>query len=365
MPTKTCAICGGIFDLDRQEKELAEFEARMSAPDFWNDNIRAKEIIAEANRRRDWVDAWKELRQRCDDALGLLELVEEGDAESLGEIEADLDRLNQGIEALELRHMLRGEDDARNAILTIHPGAGGTESQDWAQMLLRMYTRWMERSGYAYKVIDLQPGEEAGLKSATVEVTGKYAFGYLKAEIGVHRLVRISPFDANKRRHTSFASIFVYPEIEDDIKVEINEADLRIDVYRAGSAGGQNVNKVETAIRIVHIPTGIIVCSQNERSQHQNRLNAFKVLRSRLYQHYRAEEEKKKQALEASKTDIAWGNQIRSYVFQPYTMVKDHRTGQETGDVHAVMDGELDAFIHAYLKWGGKPVKGADKFEKI
>ncbi len=336
----------------------------MSAPDFWSDNVRAKEVIAEANKRRDWVDAWRQLRRSCDDSLGLLELVDEGDRESLDEIGADLARLNQGIEDLEFRHMLRGEDDARSAIMTVHPGAGGTESQDWAQMLLRMYTRWMERSGYAYKVIDLQPGEEAGLKSATVEITGKYAFGYLKAEIGVHRLVRISPFDSNKRRHTSFASIFVYPEIEDDIKVEINEADLRIDVYRAGSAGGQNVNKVETAIRIVHIPTGIIVCSQNERSQHQNRLNAFKVLRSRLYQHYRAEEEKKKQALEASKTDIAWGNQIRSYVFHPYSMVKDHRTGEETGDVQAVMDGELDAFIHAYLKWGGKPVKDAEKYEK-
>jgi peptide chain release factor 2 len=337
----------------------------MAAPDFWNDNNKAKEVIAEANRRRDWVDAWQKLRKDCDDAQGLLELVEEGDAESLGEIGSELERLGQGIETLEFRHMLRGEDDERSAILTVHPGAGGTESQDWAQMLLRMYTRWMERGGYAYKVIDLQPGEEAGLKSATVEVSGRYAFGYLKAEIGVHRLVRISPFDANKRRHTSFASIFVYPEIEDDIKVEINEADLRIDVYRAGSAGGQNVNKVETAIRIVHIPTGIIVCSQNERSQHQNRLNAFKVLRSRLYQHYRAEEEKRKQALEATKTDIAWGNQIRSYVFHPYTMVKDHRTGEETSDVHAVMDGELDTFINAYLKRGGKAAKNAEKFDKV
>jgi peptide chain release factor 2 len=336
----------------------------MAAPDFWNDNVRAKEVIAEANRRRDWVDAWQQLRKSCDDSLGLLELVEEGDSESLGEIGSDLARLDQGIESLEFRHMLRGEDDARGAIMTVHPGAGGTESQDWAQMLMRMYTRWMERSGYAYKVIELQPGEEAGLKSATIEVSGKYAFGYLKAEIGVHRLVRISPFDANKRRHTSFASIFVYPEIEDEIKVEINEADLRIDVYRAGSAGGQNVNKLETAIRIVHIPTGIVVCSQNERSQHQNRLNAYKVLRSRLYQHHRAEEEKKKQALEATKADIAWGSQIRSYVFQPYSLVKDHRTGEETGDVQAVMDGELDAFIQAYLKRGAQPVRNAEKQEK-
>jgi len=365
LPTRICATCGGIFDLDRLEKELADYESRMSAPDFWNDNIRAKEVIAEANRRREWVDAWRELRQGCDDIQSLLEMVEEGDQDSLREIAEDLERLNQGLESLEFRHMLRGEDDERSAILTVHPGAGGTESQDWAQMLLRMYTRWMERRGYNYKVIDLQPGEEAGIKSATVEVTGKYAFGYLKAEIGVHRLVRISPFDANKRRHTSFASIFVYPEIEDDIKVEINESDLRIDVYRAGSAGGQNVNKVETAIRIVHLPTGIIVCSQNERSQYQNRVNAMKVLRSRLYQHYRAEEEKKKQALESTKTDIAWGNQIRSYVFHPYSMVKDHRTGEETGDVRAVMDGEIDNFIYAYLKRGGKPVKNIEQYEKI
>lgn len=365
MRTRTCGTCGGIFDLDRLERELAEYESRMAAPDFWNDNLRAKEVIAEANKRREWVDAWRELRKSCDDVQSLLDLVEEGDQDSLREIAEDLERLSQGVESLEFRHMLRGEDDERSAILTVHPGAGGTESQDWAQMLLRMYTRWMERRGYNYKVIDLQPGEEAGIKSATVEVAGKYAFGYLKAEIGVHRLVRISPFDANKRRHTSFASIFVYPEIEDDIKVEINESDLRVDVYRAGSAGGQNVNKVETAIRIVHIPTGIIVCSQNERSQYQNRVNAMKVLRSRLYQYYKAEEEKKKQALESAKTDIAWGNQIRSYVFHPYSMVKDHRTGEETGDVKAVMDGEIDNFIYAYLKRGGKPVKDIEQYEKL
>ncbi|OGF01418.1 MAG: peptide chain release factor 2 [Candidatus Edwardsbacteria bacterium RIFOXYD12_FULL_50_11] len=343
-----------MFDLDRLEKELAEYEARMSSPDFWNDNIKAKEVIAEANRRREWIDPWRELRKKCDDAATLLELVEESDSESLKEIQDDLAALEKGLEGLEFRHMLRGEDDERSAILTIHPGAGGTESQDWAEMLLRMYTRWMERNGYQYKVIDLQPGDEAGIKSVTVEVTGRYAFGYLKAEIGVHRLVRISPFDSNKRRHTSFASTFVYPEIDDDIKVDIPESDIRIDVYRSGSAGGQNVNKVETAIRMVHIPTGIVVCSQNERSQHQNRINAMKVLRSRLYQHYKAEDDKKRQSLEATKTDIAWGNQIRSYVFHPYSMVKDHRTLEQTGDVKAVMDGEIDRFINAYLKRGGK-----------
>jgi len=326
----------------------------MAGPGFWNNNLKAKEVIAQANLRKDWVEAWRQLDKKCSDAADLLEMVEADDNASLAEIENDLKSLDQGIEALEYRHMLRGEDDARDAIMTIHPGAGGTESQDWAEMLLRMYTRWMERNGYAYKMIDLQPGDEAGIKSATLEVTGKYAFGYLKAEIGVHRLVRISPFDANKRRHTSFASIFVFPEIDDEIKVDIAEADLRIDVYRAGSAGGQNVNKVETAIRMVHIPTGIVVCSQNERSQYQNRVNAMKVLRARLYQHYKAEEDKKRQHLEAGKADIAWGSQIRSYVFQPYTMVKDHRTGQQSGDVPAVMNGDLDKFIFAFLKTGGK-----------
>ncbi|MBI5805853.1 peptide chain release factor 2 [candidate division TA06 bacterium] len=344
----------GIFDLDRLEKELAQYEEQMAGPGFWNNNLKAKEVIAQANLRKDWVEAWRQLDKKCADAADLLEMVEEGDSASLTEIENDLRSLDTGVETLEYRHMLRGEDDARDAIMTIHPGAGGTESQDWAEMLLRMYTRWMERNGYAYKMIDLQPGDEAGIKSATLEVTGKYAFGYLKAEIGVHRLVRISPFDANKRRHTSFASIFVYPEIDDEIKVDIAESDLRVDVYRAGSAGGQNVNKVETAIRMVHIPTGIVVCSQNERSQYQNRINAMKVLRARLYQHYKAEEDKKRQHLEAGKADIAWGSQIRSYVFQPYTMVKDHRTGQQDGDVQAVMNGDLDKFIFAFLKTGGK-----------
>ncbi len=245
--------------------------------------------------------------------------------------------------------MLSGRDDAKNALLTIHPGAGGTESADWAQMLLRMYMRWIERRGFRKELMDLQPGDEAGIKSATVEVTGKYAYGYLKAEAGVHRLVRLSPFDSQNRRHTSFASVFVYPEIEDAVEIEINESELRVDTYRASGAGGQHVNKTDSAVRITHLPTGIVVQCQNERSQHKNRSSAMKILRARLYQ---AQEEEKKKALEAvehTKKRIEWGNQIRSYVLHPYNMVKDHRTGEETSNVDAVMDGDLDAFIHAYL----------------
>ena len=245
--------------------------------------------------------------------------------------------------------MLSGEDDAKNAILTIHPGAGGTESQDWAQMLFRMYIRWVERKGYRHEVIDFQAGEEAGVKSATIEVIGSYAYGFLKGESGVHRLVRISPFDANKRRHTSFASIFVYPEIEDNITVEIKDDDLRVETFRASGAGGQHVNKVSSAVRITHMPTGIVVQCQSERSQYRNKENALKVLKSRLYQFYKEKEEEKQEKIESQKKKIEWGSQIRSYVFHPYNMVKDHRTNAETGNAQAVMDGEIDEFIQAFL----------------
>ena len=245
--------------------------------------------------------------------------------------------------------MLSGEDDSRDAILTIHPGAGGTESNDWAQMLLRMYLRYCERAGFHTTILDEQPGETAGLKSATVEVTGNYVYGYLKAEIGVHRLVRISPFDFNSRRHTSFASVFVYPEVEEDDEIEINPQDLKIDTFRASGAGGQHVNKTDSAVRITHLPTNIVVTCQSERSQHRNRDNAMKILRARLYQKKKEEEDQKRQELEESKMDIAWGSQIRSYVFHPYNMVKDHRTSVETSNTQAVMDGDIDKFIEAYL----------------
>lgn len=323
----------------------------MALPDFWEDAETAKKIVGELKALRQIVDPWKQLQQETADAEGMLTLVEQEPDESIaGELEKQAKSLGPRIQALELRSLLHEPSDAHGAILTIHPGAGGTESQDWAQMLFRMYTRYLERNGYGYSVLDLQAGEEAGIKDATIEVNGAYAYGYLKAERGVHRLVRISPYDAQKRRHTSFASVFVYPQADEGDEAEIREADLRIDTFRASGAGGQHVNKTESAVRITHLPTGVVVQCQNERSQHRNRDAAMKILRARLYALRLEEEEKKRSALTGSKADIAWGNQIRSYVFQPYTMVKDHRTDAEVRDVQAVMDGEIESFIDAYLR---------------
>lgn len=296
------------------------------------------------------VKDWDNLEQKDEDCGVLFELADEEGDESLGDdIKQAVAAFQSALDDYELRQMLSAEDDPLDAILSIHPGAGGTESQDWALMLFRMYTRYFENRGFDYKVLDFQPGDEAGIKDATIEVKGNFAHGYLKAENGIHRLVRISPFDANSRRHTSFASVFVYPLFDNEIEITIDPSDLRIDTYRASGAGGQHVNKTDSAIRITHEPTGIVVQCQNERSQFKNREVAMKMLKNRLYQLEREKELAKKQEREDSKSDIAWGNQIRSYVFQPYTMVKDHRTKEETGNIQAVMDGAIDPFIKAFL----------------
>ncbi len=341
---------GGIFEIERIQAEATELEKESSQQDFWNDNQSAQEKLQRLSQLKSTLDKFSQVKAQQSEVEVLFELSRDGEEDELAEeIDKELELFKQTVAALELESILNGADDAKNAIFTIHAGAGGTEAQDWAQMLLRMYSRWLERKGYQYSTMDLQEGEEAGIKSVILEVTGQYAYGYLKAESGVHRLVRISPFDANHRRHTSFASVFVYPEVEDDVDIEINPKDLRIDTFRASGAGGQHVNKTSSAVRITHLPTNIVVQCQTERSQHMNRDSAMKILRARLYQKKQQEEAEKLSAIEKTKKEIAWGSQIRSYVFHPYNMVKDHRTGVETGNIQAVMDGELDDFIQAFL----------------
>jgi peptide chain release factor 2 len=346
-----------IFDVSRKRERIAALEAKMAEPGFWDAPADAREIIAEVKSLKTWVDPWTELHEKERSLAELGALLEaDGDEAVEAEWKSEVDVLEQELERFEIRAMLSGPDDGRDALLTVHPGAGGTESQDWAEMLIRMYQRWAERHGYDLHVLDLQPGEEAGIKSATLEIRGQYAYGYLKSEKGVHRLVRISPFDAQSRRHTSFASVFVYPVVDDTIDIEIEDKDLRIDTFRASGAGGQHVNKTSSAVRITHEPSGIVVSCQNERSQFQNKATAMKMLRAALYERELERREAERQKVDAEKTDIAWGNQIRSYVFQPYTMVTDHRTELKVGDVQRVMDGDIDPFIEAYLKEFGARV---------
>ena len=339
---------GGFFDVPARREELGQIERQASEPDFWSDQEQAQKLLQQRSRLEQKIGRQQNFETKIADAGVLFEFAEE-DEESLAELRPLLERLDHEVSAAETAMLLSGDNDQLNAICTIHPGAGGTESQDWAEMLLRMYLKWAEQRGFKTEILDYQPAEEAGLKSVTFRVEGEYAYGLLAAEAGVHRLVRISPFDQAARRHTSFASLFVYPEIDENIEVEINDKDLRVDTYRATGAGGQHINTTDSAVRITHLPTGIVVQCQNQRSQHQNRAVAMQVLRSRLYELELEKRQAETAVLEANKADIAFGSQIRNYVLAPYQLVKDARTKLERGDVNAVLDGEIDDFIKAYL----------------
>ena len=339
---------GGIFEGARLDDQLAEIEQRIASPEFWNNQADAQKVMQRRRRLEEDQSLRKALQQRGDDLGVLVEWASAGE-DVRGDLERSLDELRVEVEAAETKKMLGGEYDRANAIIAIHPGAGGTESQDWAEMLFRMYVKWSERRGFRREVIDYQPGDEAGLKSVTFALNGDYAFGLMSAEAGVHRLVRISPFDQAARRHTSFASVLVWPELPEDVDVEIDEKDLRIDTYRSSGAGGQHVNVTDSAVRLTHLPTGIVVSCQNERSQHKNKSSAMKVLRSRLFDMKMKEQQAKLDQIGGEKRDIGFGSQIRSYVLQPYQMIKDHRTKLEVGDVHRILDGDLDPFIKTYL----------------
>jgi peptide chain release factor 2 len=345
-----------VFDVDELELKVKDLEILSTKKDFWDDQEKARSILQKKTKLADSLDQWKRFQRQINDTENLWSIAsEEKDEHVLNDLASELEQLSSDVKLEELKMMLSSEQDPMNAIMSIHAGAGGTEAQDWAEMLLRMYLRWAEKRNYKTNIIDYLPGDEAGVKSVSFTVEGEYAYGYAKAEIGIHRLVRISPFDAGARRHTSFASVFVYPEVDDEIKIEINEDDLRIDTFRAGGKGGQHVNKTDSAVRITHLPTGIVVQCQNERSQHKNKSMAMKYLKSRLYERELDQKNEKLDEENKLKKDIAWGSQIRSYVLHPYKMVKDHRTNLESGNTQKILDGDIDDFVQAYLMIVGNP----------
>jgi peptide chain release factor 2 len=350
--------CGGIFEGARLDEQLAEIEKRIGEPDFWSNQAEAQKVMQRRRRLEEDQALRQSLRHRADDLGVLIEWANAGEDVS-ADLARGLDELQAEVDAAETKKMLGGEHDRANAIVTIHPGAGGTESQDWAEMLLRMYLKWAERRGFTREVIDYQPGDDVGIKSVTFTLMGDYAFGLMSAEAGVHRLVRISPFDQAARRHTSFASVFVWPELPDDVDMDIDEKDLRVDTYRSSGAGGQHVNVTDSAVRITHLPTGIVVSCQNQRSQHKNRSSAMKVLKARLYDLRMKEQQQRLEQIAGAKKEIGFGSQIRSYVLQPYQMIKDHRTKVEVGDVNRVLDGDLDPFIKTYLMQKASGTLGA------
>ena len=358
---------GGVFDHDAIDRKIKDTETLTASPDFWNDTDNAQKVMNDLKYLKGRVEPWRELISEIDDLETLYELGVEGQDQSVeDEIRSQLTKLQDKYEKQSILNLLSGEVDKSGCFLTIHAGAGGTEACDWAYMLSRMYIRWAERNGFKMETVDLQE-DEGGIKSTTIQITGDYVYGKLKGEAGVHRLIRISPFDANARRHTSFSSVFIFPVLDDTIKVDIRPEDLRVDTYRSGGKGGQHVNKTDSAVRFTHLPTGIVVQCDSERSQLMNRATAMSILKAKLYQHYKEEKEKENAKFGAEKKDISWGNQIRTYVFQPYTMVKDHRTKYEVGNIQSVMDGEIDPFIDAYLhaQWQGLPVGGDDSDEDM
>ena len=348
---KNILFLGGIFDIDTLNKQLDNLKEKTTDPIFWSDNKKASAILKKISRIEKEIKLWNDIEVNHSDVEVLFEIHSEGEI-PISDISNEVFQYKNIVEDLELRLILGKKEDVQDAIITIHPGAGGTESQDWVQMLYRMYGRWAEKKGFSFSVIDFQSGDEAGIKDVTFEIKGEYAYGLAKAEFGVHRMVRISPFDSNSRRHTSFASVYVYPSVDETIEIDISPTEIRIDTYRASGAGGQHVNKTDSAVRITHLPSGLVTQCQNERSQHKNKNQAMKLLKARLYQLEIEKEKEKQKSLEDQKKDIAWGSQIRSYVFHPYNLVKDHRTKKETGNIQSIMDGDLDSFIRSFLLTG-------------